>query len=158
MYYYAYINANNIVTQIITLPSAITVANYIPISSADETLIGKYYNAAIGGKVDKVEGKGLSANDFTDALKTKLEGIATGATKVEKSTTNGSIKINGTEILYTPTRQAQEIFICPQVAQLGKCCEQLATVLAHGVKMCAVVQLPRMTLQQVNYLLNCCKG
>ncbi len=48
MYYYAYINDNNIVTQIITLPSAITVANYIPISSADDTLIGKYYNAATG--------------------------------------------------------------------------------------------------------------
>lgn len=30
-------------------------------------------------KVDKVEGKGLSANDFTDALKTKLDGIAEGA-------------------------------------------------------------------------------
>lgn len=33
----------------------------------------------INGKVDAVAGKGLSANDFTDALKTKLEGIATGA-------------------------------------------------------------------------------
>lgn len=32
-------------------------------------------NTAIGGKVDKVEGKGLSANDFTDALKAKLEGM-----------------------------------------------------------------------------------
>lgn len=31
--------------------------------------------AAIGGKVDKVEGKGLSANDFTDALKAKLESL-----------------------------------------------------------------------------------
>ena len=31
-------------------------------------------------KVDKVTGKGLSTNDFTDALKTKLDGIATGAT------------------------------------------------------------------------------
>ena len=30
-------------------------------------------------KVDAVEGKGLSTNDFTDALKTKLEGIAEGA-------------------------------------------------------------------------------
>lgn len=34
--------------------------------------------------------------------KTKLDGIATGATKVEKSTTNGNIKINGTEtVVYT---------------------------------------------------------
>lgn len=30
-------------------------------------------------KVDKVEGKGLSANDFTDTLKNKLNGIASGA-------------------------------------------------------------------------------
>ena len=31
-------------------------------------------------KVDKVAGKGLSTNDFTDALKNKLDGIAAGAT------------------------------------------------------------------------------
>ena len=34
---------------------------------------------AIGGKVDKVDGKGLSANDFTDTLKDKLDGIESGA-------------------------------------------------------------------------------
>ena len=43
-----------------------------------------YYNktetdSLLGGKVDKVTGKGLSANDFTDTLKTKLDGIASGA-------------------------------------------------------------------------------
>ena len=31
--------------------------------------------AAIGNKVDKAEGMGLSANDFTDALKAKLENL-----------------------------------------------------------------------------------
>lgn len=31
------------------------------------------------GKVDKVEGKGLSTNDYTTAEKTKLDGIASGA-------------------------------------------------------------------------------
>ena len=36
-------------------------------------------NAAIGGKVDKEEGKGLSEADFTNAEKTKLEGIAPNA-------------------------------------------------------------------------------
>lgn len=35
--------------------------------------------AKINGKVDAVEGKGLSENDFTSALKSKLEGIAAGA-------------------------------------------------------------------------------
>ena len=34
---------------------------------------------ALNKKVNKEEGKGLSANDFTDTLKTKLEGIAAGA-------------------------------------------------------------------------------
>ena len=33
----------------------------------------------ISGKVDKVYGKGLSTNDFTDDLKNKLDGIAAGA-------------------------------------------------------------------------------
>ena len=33
----------------------------------------------ISGKVDKVSGKGLSTNDFTTALKNKLDGIASGA-------------------------------------------------------------------------------
>lgn len=37
-------------------------------------------NSALEGKVDKVDGFGLSQNDFSNALKTKLEGIATGAT------------------------------------------------------------------------------
>lgn len=36
-------------------------------------------NSAIGNKVDKVSGKGLSANDFTTALKNKLDGIAANA-------------------------------------------------------------------------------
>lgn len=36
-------------------------------------------NTELDKKVDTVEGKGLSANDFTDALKTKLDGIDTGA-------------------------------------------------------------------------------
>jgi hypothetical protein len=42
-----------------------------------------YYHSKVknllGGKVDKETGKGLSAIDFTNSFKTKLEGIATGA-------------------------------------------------------------------------------
>lgn len=46
----------------------------------------------ISNKVDKVTGKDLSTNDFTDTYKTKLDGIATGATKntVENSLTSTS--------------------------------------------------------------------
>ena len=42
-----------------------------PVSTAQQS--------ALNLKVDKVTGKGLSSNDFTDALKTKLEGIEDGA-------------------------------------------------------------------------------
>lgn len=64
----------------------------------------------VGTKVDKVEGKGLSTNDFTTALMNKLNGIAEGATKVEKSSTNGNIKVNGTEtqVYAHPTGEGNE--------------------------------------------------
>lgn len=52
---------------------------------------------SVANKVEKAPGKDLSTNDFTDAFKTKLENVTEGATKVEKSDTNGSIKINGVE-------------------------------------------------------------
>lgn len=40
---------------------------------------GDHVHPSDSNKVDKVSGKGLSTNDFTTALKNKLEGIAAGA-------------------------------------------------------------------------------
>lgn len=51
----------------------------------------------LSGYQPKEAGKVLSTNDYTTAEKTKLGGIAEGATKVEQSGTNGSIKINGVD-------------------------------------------------------------
>ena len=58
---------------------------------------GPYYTKSetdtlLNGKVDKVAGKGLSTNDFTDADKTKLNGIESGAevNKIETIKVNGS--------------------------------------------------------------------
>lgn len=47
--------------------------------------IGNYYtktevDTALNGKVSKEDGKGLSQNDFTNAFKSKLDGIQAGAT------------------------------------------------------------------------------
>lgn len=47
-------------------------------------------NTALSKKVDKVSGKGLSTEDFTTVLKTKLNGIATGAT-ADSAITTGEI-------------------------------------------------------------------
>lgn len=46
--------------------------------SSNESVVSAL-NSAIGNKVDKVSGKGLSTNDYTTAEKTKLSGIASGA-------------------------------------------------------------------------------
>lgn len=54
-------------------------------------------NAGLATKVDKVEGKGLSTNDFTTAEKNKLAGIAAGANAyslpIASATVLGGIKV-----------------------------------------------------------------
>lgn len=54
------------------------------------------YATAINNKVDKVEGKGLSTNDFTDDEKTKLAGIETGAevNKIDTITAGSNITVS----------------------------------------------------------------
>ena len=56
---------------------------------------------AIGGKVDKVDGKGLSTEDYTTAEKTKLSGIADGAEVNVNSDWNASS--GDAQILNKPT-------------------------------------------------------
>ena len=57
-----------------------------------DTAVSSQISAAIATKVDAVEGKELSSNDFTDAEKTKLAGIAEGA----NNTTLSSLGITAT--------------------------------------------------------------
>lgn len=60
--------------------------------------IGTDINNELINKVDKVTGESLIA----DTEKTRLQGMATNATKVEDSIINGNIKINGVEdVVYT---------------------------------------------------------
>lgn len=49
-------------------------------------------NTALGDKVDKVSGKQLSTNDFTNDYKSKVDGIASGA----QVNVIESVKVNGT--------------------------------------------------------------
>lgn len=75
-------------------------------STSTNPVQNKVINDKLEDKVDKVNGKGLSTNDLTTVLKTNYDSAyshststhaRTDATKVEKSATNGNIKINGTE-------------------------------------------------------------
>ena len=58
------------------------------LSSAQTTL-----QANIDGKVDKIEGQGLSTNDFTTAEKNKLAGLSNYTLKAATSSALGGIKI-----------------------------------------------------------------
>ena len=49
--------------------------------------------ALVGGKVDKVEGKGLSANDFTTAEKEKLAGLTNYTLPEATAETLGGVKV-----------------------------------------------------------------
>jgi hypothetical protein len=74
-----------------TLPStatATTIVGYI-----DEAIAALNLSGELDKKVDKVEGSRLMTSDEA----TKLAGITEGATKVEASTTNGNMVINGEE-------------------------------------------------------------
>ncbi len=63
---------------------------------------GDHVHPADTTKVDKVEGMGLSHNDYTTDEKTKLGGVSAGATKTEASDTNGSVKVDGQNVqVYT---------------------------------------------------------
>lgn len=57
------------------------------------------YTSGMAGKVDKVDGKGLSTEDYTTAEKTKLAGIADGANNYSLPTastnTLGGVKVGG---------------------------------------------------------------
>ena len=79
----------------------------------------------ISGKVDKVEGKGLSTNDYTDAEKTKLAGVAEGATAnvgtITGITMNGASKgTSGVVDLGTVITQHQDISGKVDVSEKGE--------------------------------------
>lgn len=56
-------------------------SKWLPINDDTDNDQSAKIAALESGKVDKVEGKELSSNDFTDAYKTKLDGIAAQANK-----------------------------------------------------------------------------
>ena len=78
--------SDNVVDYIAEAIAAIGIGDYVKSSTM---------TAELAKKVDKVEGSRLMTNDEG----TKLSGIAANATKVEKSNTNGNVKINGSEIV-----------------------------------------------------------
>lgn len=97
--------STTVVAYIAEAIAALNIGNYATISAMNTAIsnaIANYYNKTeidtkLTGYVAKDGNKVLSTNDYTTTEKNKLSGITAGATKVEASTTNGNIKINGVE-------------------------------------------------------------
>ena len=75
-----------VVDSALSSTSANPVQNKVVYDKCDS--LGRMINTLDGLKVNKVEGKGLSTNDFTDALKTKLENQADDPLNLFISTLN----------------------------------------------------------------------
>lgn len=65
--------------QLKTAGTAATAGALATLDEVAESNLASALATKINGKVDAEAGKGLSTNDFTDALKTKLEGVEAGA-------------------------------------------------------------------------------
>ena len=84
-------------------------------------LITKIKNA-LNGKVDKVEGKGLSANDFTDVLKSGYDSAVADVADLKKAGAEKNVivgvKVNGTALVPDSTRNVD--VTVPTDAQIGQ--------------------------------------
>lgn len=62
-------------------PETLNTLNELSAALGDDPNFATTIATQIGGKVDKINGKGLSTNDYTTGEKNKLAGIAAGANK-----------------------------------------------------------------------------
>lgn len=72
-------------------------SKWLPLNDDTDNDQSARIKALESGKVDKVEGKELSSNDFTNAYKTKLDGIAAQANKYVLPTATAEI-IGGVKV------------------------------------------------------------
>jgi hypothetical protein len=64
-------------------PEALNTLNELAAALGDDPNFATTITTQIGGKVDKVSGKGLSTNDFTNAYKAKLDSALTSYTETD---------------------------------------------------------------------------
>lgn len=86
------------------------------------TNVKNYITTALNGYVEKEDGKGLSANDFTTALKTNYDAAyahsqTSHAPAGAQANVIESITVNGTAV--TPTNKAVNIAVPTKVSELS---------------------------------------
>lgn len=100
---FTYITFAEILLKVSSSGALVSDSSYINIASTQTILVDEELSSsstmpvqnvviteALGGKVDKVTGKGLSTNDYTTTEKNKLAGIAENANNYVHPTTSGN--------------------------------------------------------------------
>lgn len=112
------------------------------------TLLISKIKTALGGKVDVVSGKGLSTNDYTNAEKSKLSDIASGA----QVNVIESVKVNGTAL--TPSNKSVDVTVPTKVSQLTNDSEFQTSTQVNSI----VTGKGYQTQSQVQSLINSAVG
>ena len=79
----------------IAASAQVNVIETVEVNGTALTPSGKTVNIDLSGKVDKVSGKGLSTNDFTDDYKNKVDGAATVEKKTFTTSSWGTVGSDG---------------------------------------------------------------
>ena len=91
----AYDSVNQLFVNFTLGDAAFVGTTSTPVSEGLDAFTSGGAYTELGKKVDKEAGKGLSTNDFTNTLKTKLDGIEDGA----EVNIIETIKLNGTDLI-----------------------------------------------------------
>ncbi len=93
-------------------PEALNTLNALAEALGDDPNYAATIATQIGGKVDKVSGKGLSTNDFTNAYKTKLDAALTSYTETDPTVPAWAKEPN------KPTYTAEDVGALPNTTTL----------------------------------------
>lgn len=91
-------------------PTSLDTLKEFATALADNPNFAADIATALSGKVDKVTGKALSENDFTNALKAKLEGLNGNVTTQAGTITRGTGASSGTQDVSTSFQPSLVIF------------------------------------------------
>lgn len=91
-------SVNSLIASVVNAaPASLDTLKELADALGDDPNFAATITAALANKVDKASGKGLSANDFTDTLKAKLDGLTGGMTKASGTITRSAATASGAQ-------------------------------------------------------------
>ena len=138
-----YVN-NEIANLIDTAPTTLDTLNELAAALGDDPNFATTMTNSLANKVDKVTNYGLSKNDFTDALKSKLEGLTQGEVNTVDSVNGetGVVVLNtdhiaegATNEYYTEAKVSANADVVANTAKVGITPQQASDITTNNAKV-----------------------